>query len=1145
MREKLTIEQFLVLKCEILEHLEQLADTTIQTSSLTSRETEKSYYEKLINDFYESFYKHKIRHILSFDLSCIPKENWSEMVLMSMNGDILDFEGTYANIDFKEIDVSMVNDYNFKTCRIFNLVQANLTIDPNRFDSKVISANQNLFLDDTFPQEFKNKFYAKGLTFSDYFALNEYQKKSLDKILFLTRLNNDDLNFILDILNISSSVYSLLPEECSSIYDFAAILGTRFEKARDIYNEILLIIYKLNLDTHLREKLDFTSQDDFFASLYDVYDRMKDVEKSFDETFYKQIKNGKIVDYVSLSDDTFRRTYPYLFLNSDIPELQNKFVSRTLTLEDFKAHPEYLDYFKYTDLFAGLDPIYSLFIGEINMPCTKMQNANKLKIAAFYASITFLDDINKVGFVSYCTRNIDHIDESKLKDVCIVLTRLTYSNSGKLARLKDELCDMLLQSDNPIETLNRIEQIYLTNNLPDAAKIFAVFRVLHSKEDGSLLLNLNDNSSPVLNAHSNKSNEIIIYSDLLKSAIESNNLSLQNYIRTLEEGERLLYDVDDLADYEQIPIEEKQVLTEYTRHLIALYNQTIEGKKSPFISSGNTAKDLFVVKNLFGNVEHLNDHIVRMFMHFIGIDDLATLKGVMECRAKYRDAYSRKIEKEKFDLSHGDLIKGLGADFLNYLFPTMQNGALSTEFLGSEASKDGDNTPLDTDLSIVVNTSVNMSETINQTKSVTYGPTWLVIKNTSPFVYVSRGITEKESGKYLKNKLEAFETLGSGHYGIRTGFGSTNIDFIITEEYSPHMGLAIVMQGFYIPIVDCQGKLLFTSAMFDEYRACMAGLSYYGTTNYTLSNRLVTDEIASIVDSLDESNADVDMKNTIIKDLIASAVSTIDMDGEMRHFQVTNTMDGNLEPDVLELIDIGSTGRHTNEIGAGDFDYIIRVDNEIMKSTSKLSALKTALMKVLGQQDAHFKYKKVSISGIDTPVDIDITFVPKTDSINYSTDKAIKDQLHTIANMDEIAYRQVLANIIYAKVVLKSAGCYYPSGHSKCVLAGLGGVGVENWILSHRGSFIEATEDFLATAEKYSDFEDFKNHYKVWSFGENFYYEKDSHHKDITTKYEEFVSSNMDARGFEAMKKVLRQTLDKIQKVDFTTEEVFTMPRIK
>ena len=77
-------------------------------------------------------------------------------------------------------------------------------------------------------------------------------------------------------------------------------------------------------------------------------------------------------------------------------------------------------------------------------------------------------------------------------------------------------------------------------------------------------------------------------------------------------------------------------------------------------------------------------------------------------------------------------------------------------------------------------------------------------------------------------------------------------------------------------------------------------------------------------------------------------------------------------------------------------------------------------------------------------------------------------------------YELVIANILFAKKLLKENGCYKPDRGEKPE-GGLGGVGIENWILQNGGSLKKAAESFLETANDSTGFEDFKNKYSAFA----------------------------------------------------------------
>ena len=152
----------------------------------------------------------------------------------------------------------------------------------------------------------------------------------------------------------------------------------------------------------------------------------------------------------------------------------------------------------------------------------------------------------------------------------------------------------------------------------------------------------------------------------------------------------------------------------------------------------------------------------------------------------------------------------------------------------------------------------------------------------------------------------------------------------------------------------------------------------------------------------------------------------------------------------------------------------------------------------------------------DISVDIDLTFDKKNDKIKYTTEECIKDRLETLKKVDKEKYEYTIANIILAKRVLKE-NHIYKSKNSRTPEGGLGGVGVENWILQNGGSFIDAARNFLEVARTHS-FEEFKQLYTIWDFGKNHLSERKRRYA-----YDNFIENNMNRVGYEKMIKTLEE----------------------
>ncbi len=587
----------------------------------------------------------------------------------------------------------------------------------------------------------------------------------------------------------------------------------------------------------------------------------------------------------------------------------------------------------------------------------------------------------------------------------------------------------------------------------------------------------------------------------------------------------------------------------------------------------------------------LADRAVRYFAHFVGIEDLAGAEQYMDNVVKEADARNRKTAEylaatKEPKLQPGDLVKGMGGtagDGIRYLSYAFQNGSISKEYLG-DASR-SDTTPLDADASIVPD-QLNGGQTTNQTMNSwdrymlanDYGGgLWVVLRPDKERFIVTRrdkheadqsvydlsvpdanfnreGLTQEEIDRRLEEiaeakrhrreglpKLEIFATGvdGSGHYGVRTGFGMNLVSFCVTDStlrdstpVSEITKLEIALDGFYIPVVDRDSEeLIFTPSDYDKMRQQMSGLSHYRTGDYQFApedelelpstnvGKSVVSSTSTIISELPASIAETDHKHEVINQAIKQAITNI----PELNLSYKDYLDGDLTENIVEIIDTGSTGRQTNAPGSGDFDYLARLDRSILNDPTKKQQITDALLAAFGRENdgsaivnGNLRLKQVSIDGLAEPVDIDITFAQKTNKVQYPTDAALADRLSNIKNQSETKYQQVLANIIYAKQFLKAAGAYKPRRSPEAKgIGGLGGVGIENWVLQHGGSFKQAARDFLAVADSCSSFEDFCAHYPVWDYGEN--------HKGIRSKpHDNFVADNMNPEGYERMKEALR-----------------------
>ena len=838
-------------------------------------------------------------------------------------------------------------------------------------------------------------------------------------------------------------------------------------------------------------------------------------------------------------------------------------------------------------------------------------------------------------FGKYVSSHYDELTAEQIRWTANIITRLANSNASELSERSEAFAGELLKldSDKIPEALTRIEDIYIHNHLPYVGKNYLVFRIMHPSDnlEEDFSFSPYNKISPVLqqatgDLRSGKldqmlnSRDAIIVSDLLRASLGSNNRSIREYLDTLKNGQTLLDqlssgELDWNAFNQPTNLMDKDTKTNYDTlstfawHLATIYNSTLPGKEHPYqlIHQQSDTEEPSAQSNAlqtdFTNLTSLikpnsrytlADRAVRYFAHFVGIEDLAGAERYMDNVVKEADARNRRTAEylattSDPKLQPGDLVKGMGGTDgygIRYLSYAFQNGSISKEYLGD--SSRSDTTPLDIDLSVVLNYSGDtrtIDHAMRPMLADGYGcGLWTVLRSDEAtgedrFIVTRRNRHEADQDIYdpdddpdsrhkreALTKLEAFATGVDGydHYGIRTGFGMNKVDYCVTDStridstpVSEVTKLEIALDGFYIPIVDKDSEeLIFTPADYDKMREQMSGLSHYSTGDYVFApdselelGELTLDKESlsavsmpssssagddaqgassgsitipgtdTIIDQLPAGMAETDHKHEVINQAIKQAITNI----PELNLSYKDYLDGDLTENIVEMIDTGSTGRQTNAPGPGDFDYMARLDRSILNDPTKKQQITDALLAAFGRENdgsaivnGNLRLKQVSIDGLAEPVDIDITFAQKTNKVQYPTDAALADRLSNIKNQSETKYQQVLANIIYAKQFLKAAGAYKPRRSPEAKgIGGLGGVGIENWILQHGGSFKQAARDFLSVADNCSGFEDFCAHYPVWDYGEN--------HKGIRSKpHDNFVADNMNQAGYNRMKQALR-----------------------
>ena len=766
-----------------------------------------------------------------------------------------------------------------------------------------------------------------------------------------------------------------------------------------------------------------------------------------------------------------------------------------------------------------------------------------------------------------------------------IIERFSYTNSNELRNLQYNFLPSILKSKNPIESFDKVEKIFLKNNLPMMAKIYQCFKELYPDFSKENTFDFSEESriSPELNnptqtrrmqvveknANTSDMRFQIIYNDLIRIAVRSNNRSLKEYIDNIEKGNTLFLGITKgVVKYDELDENSKEILNVFSAHLNALYEKTQVYEKNGKITENlSPIEKIKYYNEIFKPTERysLPDRIVRSFAYQAGYDSFEQLKNetINTVRNKEKISLKRAKELEQgnvLTLEKGDFIRCIGT--IESFGSSLNNGNVCKEFLGPIiGSSNSDTTPLDIDFTIVEENGKKIYNNIAGTPTgFGFGNIYLILKKDNPEINITRdsqgNLIESE---YKPDKIEMFGSKTSqggyeNHWAARTGLASSDIDYILfkepeqinpTEPYlddgsvnymskSSNNDLAIlkneiVKNGFYIPVVDFSGKLIFTPKEYEELKDKMQGLSYFGSKEYKLGKHSNNDYIEQLKVLISDEREDIKIQSNKVYGALKESLENMPNE----NLTVKNKMDINITEGTVEILETGSSARGTNIPYEYDFDYIVRVDASNLKKEGKLLEINKAIcdeLDISNVPDSNFRDVEAKVVGVGK-IDLDITYVQKTNKSDYSTEMAAKDRIDTIGKIDPAMKEEVVANIVLAKMLMKKSGCYKPRRKST-EQGGLGGVGIENWIVQNGGTLESAARSFMETAEG-KTFDEFIKIYHVHDYGKNHVSEiRDSY------PYNDFVFDNMNSTGYEKMQEAL------VKYLDYVDGKVQSLPEI-
>ena len=658
----------------------------------------------------------------------------------------------------------------------------------------------------------------------------------------------------------------------------------------------------------------------------------------------------------------------YLFEGQDINNLEFKLnitnmikgtgrIEKYLTPEKLARFGLENDWTKIKELIKVTNaPKRYLFEGQdINDPNLQLNMTNIVK-GALTQSLTKEDIETVLKFNNETIEALINVDESKQKDAIKILDRLSRSNSAELRRIKEQMALQILEKEPEIyeKTLNSIENIYLTSNIPDVGKLYLVFKELHPNLLGedTKMQDASVGNIPSLKEATTGEKKNMIFTRPLMSTVESNSRNLRDYIETIEQGDEIFKKIKNgEVKAQNLAKNERETITKYNEILNFVYNQSNKEEKRENV--GDIEKDINELAKLFRMdivKAEMPDRLVRMFAHRAEIRSLAQAKEIMEKSREKADERNTEFSKrESINIEEGDFIKGI--ENTEYFPSMLQRGILAKDFLGGNAMSDV--TPLDTDVEKVLKKGETLKDTI---ASLSHAPVYcssntdgkklgkiMLVFSKDNFIE-----TRNQNDEVSKENIELLEQDSSKKevchnfdtaYGISMGIGSENIKCIIADKYVDKLGLEIALNGFYIPIVDNDGKVVYTKEMYESFREKMQGLSHYGEKHFELDETARKPEMSGIIELVDRSMQNAKNKQEKILKTLEEAVNK-------NGYTLSDERRTDLKPGIVEFIDTGSTGRGTNMPGDGDFDYMVRMDKILSDNPTEFkNSLREALRK--------------------------------------------------------------------------------------------------------------------------------------------------------------------------------------------------------
>lgn len=478
------------------------------------------------------------------------------------------------------------------------------------------------------------------------------------------------------------------------------------------------------------------------------------------------------------------------------------------------------------------------------------------------------------GFRKYYRKYFSILDQ--LTDVrALSHDALDDGEQEDTVRLREALASALVETDVSDKDLTRINGILGDYSIPNFAKEFLTAEILYPPEeyayndgynwDISILerprnfvnYSLYESGSRHLSeAFREKGGDgvrRIIYHDLLKCTLESNAENVLRFLDKIEEGEKVVEKVVNGELACELPVREHITAIQMEGIMRHFWQQTRAGRTKHEDTPELLLMDdkLKYYYDKFRPNEHysLADRIVRSYCW---PEHIGSAEELREMILKSRNAANSTgllmaEEISDFDkanqLSVGSLVKVIpNSDTLESI---LENGILSKEFIANGTPSDA--TPFDTDFSLVIKsgdlrtaltytTAAKLTSLRNEKLAEDEG-LFLVIEVEK--ISAELDWTHKYDNPYSSDTYEVYrrdeyidvgandgdflglkEGIPVPDVGIRTGLPASKISYIVAMDKVSFdkAKRAVGYNGFYVPIVNLDGELIFTPEEYNEMR---------------------------------------------------------------------------------------------------------------------------------------------------------------------------------------------------------------------------------------------------------------------------------------------------------------------------------------